>query len=100
MKNLSVLVSLWLISAPAGAGNLPITFDEIKAAYDQVQDYTCTFSKVELIDNEMQREQILMLFRKPFSVKFAWLNPKKGQHAVYQQGKNDNKLRARKGGFL
>jgi outer membrane lipoprotein-sorting protein len=80
--------------------NLPITFEEVKAAYDQVQDYKCVFSKTELLEKKMLKETMELFFSKPFNVKMVWLQPKKGQKAAYREGKNNNKVRARKGGIL
>lgn len=106
---LSLVLIVWFIrashllmaSSRTEAGDdLPITFDEIKAVYDKVEDYTCIFSKTERIDKQMNLQKMQMYFKKPFNVKFVWIKPKKGQKAVYREGKNENKLRARKGGFL
>jgi outer membrane lipoprotein-sorting protein len=79
---------------------LPISFDEVSAAYRLISDYRCIFTKSELLDGRMKQEKMEMLFRKPHDVKLAWITPKKGQKAAYLQGRNGDKLRARKGGML
>jgi outer membrane lipoprotein-sorting protein len=84
----------------AEASPLPVSFEDVNAAYLKVDDYRCVFSKTEFLEGRMKQEKMEMLFRKPHDVKFAWITPKKGQKAVFLQGRNDNKLRARKGGLL
>jgi hypothetical protein len=55
--------------------------------YDRsVRDYTCTFTKQELIHGEMSSEQMMnaMLREKPFSVRLEWIkNADKAARVLY-----------------
>src|SRR5687767_3360799 len=54
----------------------PVAF--VQSAIDQydrsVRDYTCTFTKQELVRGEMSEEQVMnaMFREKPFSVRLEW----------------------------
>ncbi len=81
--------------APSGAVDLealaaadPIGFFEMALdRYDRsVRDYTCTFSKQELVGNRLTEEQVIraMFCEKPFSVRFEWVkNEDKCSRVLY-----------------
>lgn len=66
----------------------PIAFFEAAIEqYDRsVRDYTCTFTKQELIGDEMSEEQVMraMFREKPYSVRLEWIkNPDKANRVLY-----------------
>ena len=82
-------------SASSGAIDLealaaadPIGFFEMALdRYDRsIRDYTCTFSKQELVGNRLTEEQVIsaMFCEKPFSVRFEWVkNEDKCSRVLY-----------------
>jgi hypothetical protein len=70
---------------------------EARKAYQDVQDYRCTFIKRELLGGRLQPENIIaMQVRvKPFSVFLDWKAPRDlaGQQACYVAGRNDGMMR-------
>lgn len=70
---------------------------------EQVNDYTCVFTKRERIDGKLQEPQTLEMKvrREPFSVYLKYLKPddKAGTEAIYVHGKNDNKVVAHSTGL-
>ena len=83
---------------PSSIRELVYALDE---RYAEVHDYRATFYKRERVRGRMlEREKILMKFRKPFSVYFLWLDGKReGQESIYVQGWNNDKIRAHPGSF-
>ncbi len=66
----------------------PIGFiEEAIEKYDRtVRDYTCTFTKQELLGGKMSKEQVTraMFREKPFSVRLEWVkNPDKAARVLY-----------------
>lgn len=102
----AVLVLLLSLSPGPAAGGSPPSFEEVlkgaRAAYDRVEDYTCTFNRKELVDGEVIGERnILMKFRKPHAVYLRWTEgSRKGSEALYVRGRYDDKLIAHTGGLL
>jgi len=89
----------------------PAAFDQAlrilahaQAAYQAVQDYTCTFVKHEVIGGQLQPENVLAMKVKaqPFSVHFKWQAPKalEGQECCYVTGKHNGILRGKSPGVL
>lgn len=72
----------------------------ITLSFSKIKDYRATFIKQERFGERFEPEIIRLYFKKPFNVKMEWIDPHKGQVAVYREGFNNNKVRARKGGFL
>jgi hypothetical protein len=70
---------------------------EARKAYQEVQDYRCTFIKRERVNGKLQPENIIamQLRVKPFSVFLDWQSPRDlvGQQACYVAGRNDGKMR-------
>ncbi len=75
---------------------LRIAYDLQKHIDGEVKDYTCTFVKRERIGDQLtEPEYVNAKFRhEPFSVYLGFLKPesKKGQEAIYVEGKNDGCL--------
>ena len=72
----------------ARAARDPIaSFEEALDQYDRsVRDYTCTFTKQELVGGQLTAEQVIkVMFReKPFSVRFEWIkNADKCDRVLY-----------------
>ena len=66
----------------------PVAFFEAALdRYDRsVRDYTCTFTKQELVAGKLSKEQVInaMFCQKPFSVRFEWVkNPDKCSRVLY-----------------
>lgn len=75
-----------------------------RKAFAQVEDYQCTLIKQERSDGQLTPETVLQLSARtsPNSVLLRWQEPAslRGQEAVYVEGKNNGKLRARGAGAL
>ncbi len=106
-------ISLSLVSFPAALGSelsseLTLAEDPIsivgqmEKAYKAVRDYEAIFTKQTRLDGKLSEEETIhFCFKTPFMVYMKWIkDPHKGQELVYVEGKNDNKLRAHKGGML
>lgn len=75
-------------SLEENAARNPLEFLEASlAAYEKnVRDYTCTFTKQELLEGGMSKEQVMkaMFREKPFSVRLEWVkNPDKAGRVLY-----------------
>lgn len=99
------------VSLLLAAPEKPSDFDQAlriiaqaRAAYQAVQDYTCTFVKHEVIGGQLQPENVLAMKVKaqPFSVHFKWQAPKalEGQECCYVTGKHNGILRGKSPGVL
>jgi|GEM_PF-501321 len=61
-------------------------------------DYVCTFTKQELVEGVLAKEQeTLVRFREsPFSVAMTWVtNPPRGDRVLYVEGRNNNEMQVR-----
>jgi hypothetical protein len=66
-----------------------------------VEDYTATISRRELVGNELVSENMVMKFREePFSVYLLFGGQNAGREVLYVDGRNDNKLMAHEGSGL
>jgi len=74
---------------------------DMEKAYEKVQDYTTTFHKQERVDGKLlPREEILLKFRKPFSVYMRWIGEvNQTREVIFEKGWNSDKIRAHKGSF-
>jgi outer membrane lipoprotein-sorting protein len=76
---------------------------QAKGRLEAIQDYSCTFVKRELIDDEMGEHQYLFLKvrHQPFSVYIYFMGPAavKGQEAIYIAGRNNGNLLAHSTGL-
>lgn len=81
---------------------VPFDWNEISKRYDAVKSYTAIYEKEEQAISKGEKQTIKLSFRKPFDIRLDWLgnNGKIDQTAIYQQGKNDGKVRVRQGGLL
>jgi hypothetical protein len=75
-----------------------------RRAFARVHDYRCTLIKQERLDGHLTPETVLALEARtePNSVHLRWQEPTsyRGQEALYVEGKNNGKLRARGAGAL
>ena len=66
----------------------------------EMRGYECTFSKKEVVGNELISQTMKMKVRHdPFSVYMYFLEPSKGSEVIYVEGKNDNKLQVHETGL-
>jgi hypothetical protein len=74
-----------------------------KACLEKAQamsGYECTFSKKEVVGNELISQTMKMKVRhEPFSVYMFFLEPSKGREVIFVEGKNDNKLQVHETGL-
>ena len=86
----------------AGRGSESATWNDVVESYERVRDYTATYEKEERAISNGERQTIRLSFRKPLDVRLDWLNDKGkvDQTAVYQHGRNDGKVVARRSGLL
>ena len=94
-----------VIVGGAGARGAPaqtVAWEDVVASYERVHDYTTTYDKEERAISNGEPQRIKLYFRKPLDVRMEWLDEKGAvdQIAVYQQGRNDGKLIARRHGML
>ncbi|MDQ2747787.1 MAG: DUF1571 domain-containing protein [Acidobacteriota bacterium] len=80
----------------------PFAWNELSKRYENVKDYTALYEKEEKAISKGERQTIKLSFRKPFDIRMDWLDDKGkiDQTAIYQKGKNDDKVAAKKGGML
>lgn len=66
----------------------------------QMKGYECTFSKKEVVGNEMISQTMTMKVRhEPFSVYMKFAEPSAGREVIFVKGRNDNKLLVHETGF-
>ena len=86
------------------APTIPVPFDwnEISRRYDAIKGYTAIYQKEERAISKGEKQTIRFTFRKPFDIRLEWLGDKGkiNQTAIYQQGKNDGKIRVKESGLL
>jgi hypothetical protein len=90
------------------AGNEPdnrvpegrVLFETMVSRFQAVHDYTCILVKQERIGERWNLQKMKLWFRKPMDIKLIWLEPFPGQQALYRQGFNENRIRARRSGIL
>ncbi len=62
--------------------------------------YECTFSKKEVVGNEVVSQTMKMKVRhQPFSVYMYFMEPSKGREVIFVDGRNDNKLQVHETGL-
>ncbi len=67
--------------------------EQSHAAIKEVQDYTCVFSKREVLGKKMKSQVMLMKFKQePFSVYMLYDGQEKGREILFVEGQNENKL--------
>ncbi len=65
-----------------------------------MKGYECTFTKKEIVGNEMISQSMKMKVRhEPFSVYMYFMEPSKGREVIFVDGKNDNKLQVHETGL-
>ncbi len=81
---------------------MPFDWSEVSKRYDAVKNYTAIYDKEEQAISKGEKQTIKLAFRKPFDIRLDWLgdNGKIDQTAIYQQGKNDGKVRVKQSGML
>ena len=66
----------------------------------EMSGYECTFSKKEVVGNELISQTMKMKVRhEPFSVYMYFTEPSKGREVIFVEGKNDNKLQVHETGL-
>lgn len=67
-----------------------------------ITDYTCIFSKHELVgDRIIKEDNIILKVKKPGHFYMKWTKgPNKGRVAIYVEGRNNNKILIHTGGLL
>ncbi len=103
MKIVSILLFLFIVNSQAHAFDPGQMISDAIRSYDQVKDYTCVFYKKELIkDKYIEQKNIILKHRKqPLSFYLKWTEEdERGTEVIYVQGKNENKLKAHRGGVL
>jgi len=102
MKYINIVIFVILIGTSAHAFDPGQIISDAIQSYVQVKDYTCLFYKKELVkDKYIEQRNIIMKHRKPFSIYMKWTEgDEKGTEVIYVQGRNDNKLKAHRGGIL
>ena len=70
------------------------------AKVEQIPAYEATFTKNELVGNQMVAQKMRMKFRRrPFSVYFYFYGDNEGREVIYVEGKNNGKLLAHETGL-
>lgn len=70
-------------------------------AYEKINCYQTVFIKRERIDNEIILEELLLKFKKPFSVYVKWIgNNHHSREVIFIQCENNNNLLVKEGGLL
>ena len=66
-----------------------------------IEDYSCTFSKIERIDGKLSEQQHMNIKvrHRPFSIYMKFLKPYGGREVLYVDGQNDGKLVALEAGW-
>ncbi len=102
---LSVATPQWLQADEVKTTEHPLApaLRHAKACLEKTRElkgYECTFSKKEVVGNEMISQTMTMKVRhEPFSVYMKFMEPSAGREVIYVQGRNDNKLLVHETGF-
>jgi outer membrane lipoprotein-sorting protein len=75
---------------------------DAQQAYATVEDYVAILHRQERFDGHLlEKETILLKFKKPFKVYLRWVAPlHQGREVLYADGWNANRLMAHEGGVL
>jgi len=99
-----ILASLLFVPAiPVAAAEDTLQLLKAMARHSQrVSDYTALFQKQEVVEGKLlPQENILLKFRKPFSLYMRWLEgPHEGREVLYVREKYNGKLIGHEGGFF
>ncbi|WP_437192416.1 DUF1571 domain-containing protein [Planctomicrobium sp. SH527] len=91
------------VDAAAEASTLGPAFRTVAASMrslDDVQDYTATFYKKELVGRKMIESRMgLKLREAPFSVYLKFVSPSAGREVLYVHGQDKNQLKVKEVGF-
>ncbi len=70
------------------------SIEECQLRYRNIRDYTCTFSKRELIKGQLTPLRVFMMKARtqPRSIYFKSRQPSPGREAIYIVGRNDGKV--------
>jgi hypothetical protein len=102
---LSALFVFVALVAHGGATEKPDPeqwLSEAEAAYDKVTSYTAVFHKQQRVAGKLLPEETIFLkFRRPSSLYMKWIEePYEGSELLYEEGRNDDRVRAHRGGIL
>jgi len=75
---------------------------DAQRAYAQVEDYVAILHRQERIKGHLlEKETILLKFKKPFKVYLRWVEPPhQGREVLYADGWNEDRIMAHEGGIL
>lgn len=76
--------------------------ERVKAHIEEnVNDYSCTFAKMERIDGTLQEANYIQMevMHDPFSVHLFFKQPKSGQECLYVEGQHQGNMRVRAHGW-
>ncbi len=100
----SVMTSLLVaLALPVTASEDTLQLFKAMARHSQrFSDYTALFQKQEVVKVKLiPQENILLKFRKPFSLYMRWLEgPHEGREVLYVREKYNGKLIGHEGGFF
>lgn len=102
-----ILMSSWLpvrAAPPTPIDRALHLITQARRSFQQVDDYTCTLVKREVVRGQQQPENVIALKvrNQPFSIHMRWLKPKmlEGQEACYVAGQNNGMMRVKGAGLL
>ncbi|GEM_PF-2776783 len=75
-------------------------FENFRASYEKVEDYTAKLHKEERNENGKWHKEIIdFKFKKPFALRMKWLQGS-DREAAFVEGKYNNKIAVRPGGLI
>ncbi len=106
----TLFLSVWMglaltvlgpLSLFAGEGDAGRMIDSALQKFESISDYTCLFTREELVDGKTYRQaNIIYKFKKPLSVYMKWTEgPEKGIEVINPNPKRSDKLIAHPGHF-
>ena len=86
----------------AQAEDLLQWIEQMPAAYQNVNDYTATFTREEILRGKQRpREVIALKFRKPMQVYMKWLSESgKDREAIFFKGRDNDRVLVHEPGWL
>ena len=75
--------------------------EKAEAVLAGLPGYTATFSKQEVVADELTDEQVMQvkIRHEPFSVYMKWVTGHKGRQLLYVKGQNENRMLVKLGGW-
>lgn len=89
---------------PGDMSHFGVWIDAARETFQRVNDYQCTFTKRERVDDKLQEEHVAVMKVRtdPFSVHVKFSAPRavSGKEASYVAGRHNGKMKAKSGGAL